>query len=38
MAVRDKESNPFGVRFKGTKLPWKVVTLSAEKDKAGDVE
>ena len=38
MVVRDKESNPFGVRFKGTKLPWKVVIPSAEKGKPPDVE
>ena len=36
--VRDKESNGFGVCFKGTKLPWNVVTPSAEKDKLPDVE
>ena len=35
--MRDKESSPFGVRFKGTKLPWKVVTPSAEKGKPAHV-
>ena len=35
--MRDKESNPFGVRFKGTKLPWKVVTPSDKKGKPPDV-
>ena len=36
--VRDKESNPFGVRFTGSKIPWKIVTPSAEKGKPPEVE
>ena len=36
--VRDKEPNPLGVRFKGTKIPWKVVTPSAEKGKPPNAE
>ena len=36
--VRDKESNPFGVCFTGTNIPWKIITPSAEKCKPPVVE
>ena len=35
--VRDKDSNVFGVRFKGTKLPWKALIPAAEKGKPADI-
>ena len=36
--MHDQESNPFGVRFRGTKIPWKIVAPSAEKGKPPEVE